>query len=93
MKCEDIIFNGEGMVIKIVSSKTDKYSEDVVMALTGGLTCLVSMMEKYFHMGEELNHTPKACVFWGIAVIKEGECLRKTGGLSYTRLPQYTLTS
>ena len=47
-------------------------------------------MEKYFRM-EELNHTPKTCVLWGISVTKEGEGLRRTGGLSYTRLRELLL--
>ena len=49
------------------------------------MTCPVGMMEKYFSMGE-LEHTSKACVFRGISVTKNGERLRKTGGLSCTRL-------
>ena len=72
LRCEDIMFNAEGMTINIVSSKTDQYREgsSLVIARTGGLTCPVGMMEKYFLMGE-LNHTPKACVFRGISVTKE----------------------
>ena len=92
LRCEDITFNAEGMMINIVSSKTDQYREgsSLVIARTGGLTCPVGMMEKYFLMGE-LNHTPKACVFRGISVTKEGERLRKTGGLSSTRLRELLL--
>ena len=69
LRCED---NAEGMIINLVSSKTDQYREgsSLVIARTGGLTCPVGMMEKYFLMGE-LNHTPKACVFRGISVTKE----------------------
>ncbi|KAL5473775.1 hypothetical protein EMCRGX_G028330 [Ephydatia muelleri] len=89
LRCEDITFNAEGMIINIVSSKTDQYREgsSLVIARTGGLTCPVGMMEKYFLM----DHTPKACVFRGISVTKEGERLRKTGGLSYTRLRELLL--
>ena len=49
------------------------------------------MMEKYFSMGE-LEKTPKECVFRGITVTKEGERLRKSGGLSYTRLRELLLS-
>eukprot|EP00731_Ephydatia_muelleri_P005241 Em0002g1417a len=89
LRCEDITFSAEGMIIIIVSSKTDQYREgsSLVIARTGGLTCPVGMMEKYFQMGE-LNHTPKACVFQGISVIKEGEWLKKTGD---TRLRELLL--
>ena len=47
-------------------------------------------MEKYFQMGE-LEKTPKECVFRGITVIKDGEHLRKAGGLSYIRLRELLL--
>ena len=50
----------------------------------------IGMMEKYFSMGE-LEHTSKACVFRGISVTKNGEPLRKTGGLSCTRLRELLL--
>ena len=94
LKCEDITFNTESMVIRIVSSETDQYREgsSLVIARTGELTCPVRMMEKYFHMGE-LEKTPKGCVFRGITVTKEGERLRKAGGLSYyTRLRELLLS-
>ena len=57
----------------------------------GEPTCPVSMMEKYFRMGE-LESTPKECVFRGISVTKNGERLRKTGGLSYTRSRELLLS-
>ena len=49
------------------------------------------MMEKYFRMGE-LENTPKECVFRGISATKNGEQLRKTGGLSYSRLRELLLS-
>ena len=41
LKSEDITFNTESMVIRIVSSKTDQYREgsSLVIACTGELTC------------------------------------------------------
>ena len=59
LTCEDITFNTESMVVRIVSSKTDQYREgsSLVIAHTGEPTCPVGMMEKYFRMGE-LEKTP-----------------------------------
>ena len=53
LKCSDITFNAEDMVINVQSSKTDQYREcaSLVIARTGSVTCPVSMMERYFHMG------------------------------------------
>ena len=69
LKCKDITFNAESMVIRIVSSKTDQYRDgsSLVIARTGELTCPVGMMEKYFRMGD-LENTPKECVFRGISI-------------------------
>ena len=84
-KGEDITFNAESMVIRIMSSKTNQYREGSLLVIThtGELTCPVGMMEKYFRMGE-IENTPNECVFRRISVTKNGERLRKTGGLSYT---------
>ena len=40
----------------------------------------------------ELENTLKECVFRGISVTKNGERLRKTGGLSYSRLRELLLS-
>ena len=69
LKCEDITFNAESMVIRIVSSKTDQYREGS------------SLVIAYFCMGE-LENTE--CVFRGIPITKNGERRRKTGGLPKT---------
>ena len=52
LRCNDVSFNEQGMVITIVSSKTDQYREgaSLVNARTGPPTCPVSMMQKYFSM-------------------------------------------
>ena len=91
LECEDITFNAESMVIRIVSSKTDQYREglSLVIARTGEQTCPVGMME-YFRMGQ-LENTPNECVFRGISVTKNGERLRKTG-LRYSRLRELLLS-
>ena len=48
LKCSDITFNTEGMLINVQSSKTDQYREgaSLVTTRTGLLTCPVSMMER-----------------------------------------------
>ena len=48
-------------------------------------------MERYFHRGE-LESTHKGFVFRGVTPTKTGERLRKTGGLSYTRLRELLLS-
>ena len=80
------------MVINVQSSKTDQYWEgaSLVIARTGSVTCPVSMMERYFRVGE-LEHTSHGMLFRGIVQTKEGERLRKTGGISYSRLREVLL--
>ena len=91
LKCKDVSFNEQGMVINIVSSKTDQYREgaSLVIARTGTPTCPVSMMQKYFCMAG-LSHTSDN-LFRAIVSTKKGECLRKGGGLSYSRLRELLL--
>ena len=93
LKCEDITFNSESMVVRVQSSKTDQFRDgtSLVIARTGLPTCPVAMMERYFHRGE-LESTHKGFVFRGVTPTKAGERLRKTGGLSYTRLRELLLS-
>ena len=87
LECADVEFNTEGLVLKIVSSKTDQFREGaaLVIARTGLCTCPVAMLERYFHMGGLCSGSHDK-VFRAIVNTKSGETLRKTGGLSYTRL-------
>ncbi|KAL5506093.1 hypothetical protein EMCRGX_G007664 [Ephydatia muelleri] len=64
LKCADVIFNAEGMGVKIESSKTDQYRDgaSVVIAHTGHVTCPVGMMEHYFCMGE-VDHSSQSKLF------------------------------
>ena len=82
LRFKDVSFKEQGMVINIVSSKTDQYREgaSLVIARTGTHTCPVSMMQKYFSMAG-LSHTSDN-LFRAIVSSKKGECLRKGGGLS-----------
>ena len=86
LRCSDIVFNTESMVITIVGSKTDQYREgsSLIVARTGTVTCPVGMMERYFAMGG-LECTAHEHVFRAISKTKLGEKLRKGGGLSYSR--------
>ena len=87
LECADVKFNTEGLVLKIVSSKTDQFREGaaLVIARTGLCTCPVAMLERYFHMGGLCSGSHDK-VFRAIVNTKSGETLRKTGGLRYTRL-------
>ena len=52
LRCNDIVSNEQGMVVKILSSKTDQFRESasLVIACTGTSTCPVGMMERYYTM-------------------------------------------
>ena len=91
LRCKDVSFNEQGMVINIVSSITDQYREgaSLVIARTGTPTCPVSMMQKYFSMAG-LSHTSDK-LFRAIVSTKDGECLSRGGGLSYSRLRELLL--
>ena len=92
LHCSDVAFGTESMTITIVSSKTDQYREgsSLVIARTGTLTCPVAMMEKYFFMGGLCTHD-QGKVFRAIDSTKNGQRLRKSGGISYTRLRELLL--
>ena len=49
LQCKDMVFNDEGMVVNICSSKTDQLREgaSLVIAHSGALTCSVDMMQRY----------------------------------------------
>ena len=53
------------------------------------MPCTVSMMQKYFSMAG-LSHTSDK-LFRAIVSTKNGECLRRGGGLSYSRLRELLL--
>ena len=92
LRCSDIEFNTESMVITIVGNKTDQYREgsSLIVARTGTVTCPVGMMERYFAMGG-LECTAHEHVFRAISKTKLGVKLRKGGGLSYSRARELLL--
>ena len=69
LRCADVAFNTEGMVIQITSSKTDQYREgaSLVIARTGMATRPVSMMQRYFSMGQLVEY-----LFRGILHTRRG---------------------
>ena len=80
------------MVLKINSSKTDQYrqGDSLLIARTGQSTCPVAMMERYFVMGGVSSGSSEK-LFRGIVHTKQGEKLRASGGISYSRLRELLL--
>ena len=92
IRCCDVKFLEDCMMIYITSSKTDQYREgaSLTVARTGLKTCPVAMTERYFAMAK-LEHSSQEKIFRAIVVTKEGEKLRRTGTISYTRLRELLL--
>ena len=82
LRCNDIVFNEHGMVVKIVSSKTDQFREgaSLVIAYTCTSTCPVGMMERYYTMAGLVPASPEK-LFRAIVRTKTGKRLRESGGL------------
>ena len=59
-------------------------------ASLGSLTCPVAMMERYYSMAT-LSQSSSLSVFRGITKTKQGERLRASGSLSYTRMRELFL--
>ena len=92
LKCCDILFTPSAMSIRITSSKTDQYRQGntVLVARTGSPTCPVAMMERYFAVAS-ISPTSRLRLFRGITHTKQGERLRPSGSLSYTRMRELFL--
>ena len=88
----DVTFAGDSMSVQITSSKTDQYREGatVLVVRTHSATCPVAIMEKYYSMAA-LPPASTLRVFRGIVHAKEGDRLRATGALSYTRMRELLL--
>ena len=74
LNCKAILFNDEGMVVKICSSK-DRPVEggaSLVIAYLGASTCPVDMMQRYCSMAK-IDLTSGAKLFRGIVSVKDGE--------------------
>ena len=88
----DVRFESDKMSVHIESSKTDQYrkGDTVLVARTGTATCPVAMLERYISMGG-IDLTTKLRLFRGIVHTKQGERLRASGALSYTRMRELFL--
>ena len=87
LRCCDVRFLSDHAVICIRSSKTDQFREgaEVVVARTGTSTCPVAKVEQYVLLAcIDLSLTER--LFRAIQKLKNGEKLRKSGTISYTRV-------
>ena len=75
------------MSVHIAYSKTNQYlqGDTILVVRTGSITCPVAMTEKYFSM-DQLSHASSLPLFRGITPTINGERLRSSGSLSYTRI-------
>ena len=82
----------DSMSIHITSSKTDQYrkGDTVLVARTGSAACPVAMLERYVAMAG-IDLSSEARLFRGITRTKQGERLRASGALSYTRMRELFL--
>ena len=90
--CCDVVFRQDSMSVRIQSSKTDQYrkGDTVLVARTGAATCPVAMLECYVSMAG-IDLTSRVHLFRGIVHTKQGEHLRASGALSYTRMRELFL--
>ena len=88
----DVKFFEDRMEITIASNKTDQYRQGstVPIARTGLPTCPVAMLEQYFSLGK-ISTDSEERVFRGICSTKNGDTLRPSGALSYTRMREIVL--
>ena len=87
LRCCDIQFKEDHMVVKVLSSKTDQYREgaDIVIGRSGSSICPVARVQQYFKIAE-LDQSSTQKLFRAISKSSKGEKLRKGGSLSYTRV-------
>lgn len=92
LRCCDVRFYDEKMELSITSSKTDQFRQgaSVPIARSGRDTCPVAMLQKYFEVAK-LSHASEERLFRAISKSKNGESLRVSGSLSYTRMREIVL--
>lgn len=92
LRCKDIAFSKDNMVVHIRSSKTDQFRQGdrVLVARVGSVTCPVAMLELYCSLGS-IQTDSSLPLFRGISKTKAGERLRINGSLSYTRMRELLL--
>ena len=94
LKESDVQILEEHMELFIESSKTDQYRDGawVVIARTASKLCPVAMMERYLNLGQIAGQDlPDLPLFRGITNTRGGGKLRKSGGLSYSRMREVVL--
>lgn len=92
LQCNDIEFLPQHMNVRIQSSKTDQYrkGDRIMIARSSLRTCPVAMLERYVQVaGVDIGSTER--LFRGITKTKNGEKLRATGSISYTRMREVIL--
>ena len=89
IRCCDVDFLSDHMVLKIRSSKTDRYrqGDEVVVARTWTPTCPVAKLELYCNLAG-INQLSTEHLFQAIIKTKNGEKLRESGLLSYSRIKE-----
>lgn len=92
LRCCDVEFKKDHVSLHINSSKTDQFRKgaEVVIARTGSVVCPVSVLHRYFRVGS-IDNKSELKLFRGVYRTKQGERLRASGGLSYTRLRELLL--
>lgn len=92
LRCCDVRFERNHMALQIRSNKTDQLRKgaEVVIATTGSEICPVAVLQRYCIMGGIVRDSDLR-LFRGVSKTKQGEKLRATGGLSYTRLQELLL--
>lgn len=92
LKCSDVKFQGDHMVVSVQSSKTDQLREgaEIVIARTGNSTCPVAALEQYVRMAK-IDTTSTQRLFGAIVKMKNGERLRQGSSISYTRVREILL--
>ena len=87
LKCCNIKFHADRIVVMIESSKTDQFREgaEVVVARTGTKTCPIAVLEQYVTIAD-IDPSSTEKLFRAIVKSKNGERLRKGVGISYSRI-------
>ena len=92
LRCCDVKIIGDKLEVFIRGSKTDQFQQgDRVPIVRSGLsTCPVSMLERYFRVAN-IDLSSEQYLFRPIVSTKNGESLRLSGSLSYTRMREIVL--
>ena len=92
LRCCDVRFEEDHLVVTIRSSKTDQYREgaEVVVARSDSSTCPVERLKEYTKIAAIVRSSSEN-LFRAITKTKKGEKLRKSGTISYTRVRELVL--